>query len=184
MIMYTRRVCCFKVMLNMLKYLKYQRYWSCFSYCHTLGKTITLICSFNSENRSVRDVGFMAYPTSKINMTADETIIFDDGPRNEGRGYNATTGIFTAPEAGVYLLFFSILSEGGLESDIYLKINNEYYIYSYIAASQKYHTPCTSIFAELEKGDQVYLTAGGVGAIVDSTRFSWFGGQLITYLRI
>ena len=122
--------------------------------------------------------------SSNFITTANGTIIFDDVGRNKGGGgYNNRTGVFTVPVTGVYHVYFSLLSEGGSESEIDLKFNEmpSAVIRTFIAASQKYHTPSASVYVRLNVGDKVYLKAFRSGAILDAVRYSSFGAQLIIY---
>ena len=128
-------------------------------------------------------MGFVAYLSSNFKTTAGGIIIFDDVGRNYGAGYNETTGIFMAPMAGVYHIYFSILSEGGSATTLNLRLNGgpQRILSSYIAASQMYHTPNASVYVRLNMGDRVYLDADNSRAILDSNRYSSFGSQLITH---
>ncbi|XP_061176946.1 complement C1q tumor necrosis factor-related protein 7-like [Saccostrea echinata] len=45
-----------------------------------------------------------------VNMGNQQTVIFDKVTLNKGKGYNKKTGIFTAPDEGVYTFSWTILS--------------------------------------------------------------------------
>ena len=61
-------------------------------------------------------IAFAAKLSSGRNSNAGATLVFDSPIANVGNGYNAETGIFTAPVNGVYfftvvcLLDFTVLS--------------------------------------------------------------------------
>ena len=152
---------------------------------YIISKVSDFIFTLNSENRRVSDIGFVAFLSTNFNTTANGTIIFDEVGNEGGGGYNNRTGVFTVPVAGVYHIYFSILSEGGSASEINLMLHYRaktgYLLRAYIAASQKYHTPSASVYFRLDVGNKVYLKASRSGAILDSDRFSSFGAQLITY---
>ena len=127
------------------------------------------------------DVGFFAYPSSNFRTKAKGTIIFDSVDRNEGGGYDVTTGIFTVAVGGLYHIYWNILSEGGTASTVFLKVDGNEKAKGYIAASQRYHTPSVSVYLRLNKGNKVFLQALNDGAILDSGRYSTFGGELVRY---
>uniref|UniRef100_A0A8W8LTT0 C1q domain-containing protein n=1 Tax=Magallana gigas TaxID=29159 RepID=A0A8W8LTT0_MAGGI len=47
------------------------------------------------------------------NMKNEETVIFDDVSLNEGKAYDRTTGIFTAPSDGFFSFTWATLTKGG-----------------------------------------------------------------------
>ena len=49
-----------------------------------------------------KNVAFFAYMNTNMNINRHTIVRFDAAPVNEGGGYNARTGEFTAPYAGVY----------------------------------------------------------------------------------
>ncbi|KAL4237155.1 hypothetical protein ACF0H5_005535 [Mactra antiquata] len=57
-------------------------------------------------------VAFTAYLSHDINPGSKQTIKFDKVITNEGMAYNNHTGVFTCPEAGVYLFSFTLGERG------------------------------------------------------------------------
>ncbi|XP_062599641.1 cerebellin-2-like [Saccostrea cucullata] len=60
-----------------------------------------------------RSIAFQASLTKTLeNMGSQQTVIFDKVTLNEGNGYDKKTGVFTAPEDGVYTFSWTIMSAG------------------------------------------------------------------------
>ncbi|KAL4218290.1 Otolin 1 [Mactra antiquata] len=74
-------------------------------------------------------VAFTAYLTQDINPGSKQTIRFDKVITNDGNGYNIHTGIFTCPEAGVYMFSFFLgqrsTSDSFSEAYAELVVNND-----------------------------------------------------------
>ncbi|ROL44151.1 Complement C1q-like protein 2 [Anabarilius grahami] len=86
------------------------------------------------------------------------TLAYQDVFVNEGRAYNPTTGIFTAPVKGVY--FFTITGHNRSTRAMGLRLfkNGQQMITVYNhPLSDRYDTGSNSISLTLEKGDRVYV---------------------------
>ena len=129
-----------------------------------------------------KDVGFMVYPSAHITTTANAKLQFDRVDRNDGQGYSVKTGIFSAPVAGMYHLFWNFLStSSGSHCSFDLKLNGNGKIYSHLTSGRNHDTASGSIYLRLKRGDQVYIQAANSGGRVHSGRWSTFGGELIRY---
>ncbi|VDI16149.1 Hypothetical predicted protein [Mytilus galloprovincialis] len=107
-------------------------------------------------------------------------IKFDKIVTNIQNGYNPTTGIFTAPVAGVYLFSYTVVSAAGKYLHVYLSHNNTKQQTTWMKGSQ-YETGTADIILILKKGDQVAVKVHGSNTVYSDGRnlFSSFSGFLI-----
>ena len=74
---------------------------------------------------------FKAKPSSSTSIAATNVIIFDDvtsathGCHNIGGHYNTSTGIFTAPLAGVYVFSCCLYNNGSTDASIELFLGSQ-----------------------------------------------------------
>ena len=128
------------------------------------------------------DVGFMVYPSSHITTTWGAKLRFNRVDRNDGQGYNVSTGMFTAPVAGMYHFYWSLLFHRGGYVTINFELNGAEKIRSYRDTDDGTHSSTSgSIYLRLKVGDQVYLEASRSGGMVQNGRYSTFGGELIRH---
>ena len=123
----------------------------------------------------------MAYPVGVITTTANGKLNFNRIDRNDGQGYSASTGVFSAPVAGMYHFFWSLFLYGGtLRIDF--KLNGAEKVYSHRDTRDgTYSSTSGSIYLRLKVGDQVYLEADRDGGTIHPARYSTFGGELIRH---
>lgn len=67
---------------------------------------------------------FAKYTANEASTTAGKIIIFDDAVTNNGNGYNSSTGIFTAPTDGTYVLTWTITIHDADYLGTFLIVNN------------------------------------------------------------
>ncbi|OPL20671.1 hypothetical protein AM593_05561, partial [Mytilus galloprovincialis] len=67
---------------------------------------------------------FSAMLTNPQTPGTNKAIKFDKVVTNIRNGYNPTTGIFTAPVAGVYQFSYTVMSQAGKYLHVYLALNN------------------------------------------------------------
>ena len=124
----------------------------------------------------------MAYPSSDITTSSGAKLQFNRVDRNDGQGYNVSTGVFTAPVAGMYHFYWSLLFYNGGDVTIMFKLNGTQKVYSHRDTRDGTHSSTSgSIYLRLKVGDQVYLEAAGSGGKIHSGRVSTFGGELIRH---
>lgn len=118
------------------------------------------------------------YPHFSYN-SYDNVIVFETAQDNYGDGYNTSTGIFTAPVAGLYLFSAQVCpsENDNLRFEI-MKGGSELL---YGTAYDYYGRDCTSAttFARLEVGEEVWMTLRS-NALADSEA-NYFSGVLIHY---
>ena len=130
----------------------------------------------------IADVGFHAYTQGNAITTLRGTIIVDSVDRNEGGGYNQSSGVFTVPVGGLYHLYWTIYSF----PEISLKVNSSRVIqsYTYKAAMKARRRPTGSFafaYLRLKKEDRVYLQIDDALAFRRPRQYFTFSGELIRH---
>jgi len=111
-------------------------------------------------------------------LTVNQIIVFEHVEVNAGKGYNNNTGVFTAPEDGLYSFSVSITSDFGHSHELQVAVLKN----GIIIAKAHAH------------GDSGHLDQGGVSLItglmtednvsvvlVDPEGASLYGGSLTTF---
>lgn len=72
------------------------------------------------------NIAFYAYMTGRTpSITIQHPLVFDVVKTNNGNGYHATTGVFIAPEPGVYVFTWSMRENGDCYHSTQLMVNSE-----------------------------------------------------------
>ena len=116
---------------------------------------------------------------------AYQTIVFDNDKINEGGHYNTTTGVYTAPVAGIYEFIACIRSTP--KANFHLCIDGSIYMHAFENYADEVElgddeTEGASVVVRLQAGQMVYITTGNEPYTVmgDTERhFTWFGGYLL-----
>lgn len=58
-------------------------------------------------------------------ITIQHPLVFDVVKTNDGNGYHATTGVFSAPETGVYVFTWTMRENGDCYHSTQLMVNSE-----------------------------------------------------------
>ena len=107
------------------------------------------------------------------------TIIFDTADVNVGNHYSTSTGKFTAPIAGIYLLYTNILSNSGTTVGADLKINgNRYAVTEESWTVNAYRSTSINVIASLAANDVVRVD-NKQGGYYGSSAYTFFGGYLL-----
>ncbi|WAR16136.1 hypothetical protein MAR_030730 [Mya arenaria] len=135
-----------------------------------------------TDQIATRSVYFHAHSPQTSTLSTGEVIVYERVKTNEGNGYNATTGTFTAPAQGLYLFIMQKCSPPNKYS--YLQIMKEG---SGLLTSAHYdedNHSCSSsqAFVQLDFGETVWIhcSRGGPNAQLyeDSNHWNSFGGAL------
>ncbi|XP_052101997.1 complement C1q-like protein 3 isoform X2 [Mytilus californianus] len=123
---------------------------------------------------------FSAAMTKSKSLSSKEIIKFNKVFTNIQNGYNPSTGIFTAPIAGVYQFSSVVMSDNGKFLVATLWLNDTVVSSVYIKGSA-YQTGALSMILDVQKGDQIAVKSYGNYVIYsDSLNYSTFSGSLIS----
>ncbi|XP_053372691.1 uncharacterized protein LOC128546317 [Mercenaria mercenaria] len=135
------------------------------------------------ENMKKPSVAFYANHVTDLALRTDKIIVFDTTITNEGSGYDASTGIFTAPVGGLYQFTTHVCVHNGKHSFIGLVVEG-----NVIAKDSNYdlnYYTCSSVGAvvRVKSGEQVWIkcTSGSSSYKLyeDSTMTNSFSGILL-----
>lgn len=103
-------------------------------------------------------VAFYAYMSSDLQSGIHHTIPFDVVKTNDGNGYHYNTGIFVAPESGVYVFTWTIRMTFDSQHSFELVVNNV----AYGATFMRTHTPedqnvSGTVVVHVNQNDDVFL---------------------------
>ncbi|OPL33253.1 hypothetical protein AM593_03834, partial [Mytilus galloprovincialis] len=151
--------------------------------CSLLGDLLEMAMKQKSPDkvcqcpRRTKIPAFSAMLTNPQTPGTNKAIKFDKVVTNIRNGYNPTTGIFTAPVAGVYQFSYTVMSQGGKYLHVHLALNNIKQQSTWLKGSS-HETGTTSIILNLKKGDQVAVMS------VDGRSIHSDGNMLIVLLFI
>lgn len=135
---------------------------------------------------------FNVYKNSSATEALNGTIIFNGVKSNIGSHYDTSTGLFTAPIAGLYQFNFvgfacsSTASNLPANNSVYVTLNNQTTSlnlarsYFQITSSVSYPNMSFSCAVPLAASDQVYITVGGAYVYSDASDiYLTFSGYLV-----
>ena len=93
------------------------------------------------------------------NLASNGRVVFGIVYLNEGKGYDSSTGIFTAPAAGLYVFNWTTLTQQGKLALTSLTVNGTFksLIYCNDSKTNTYMSCSKSTVEKLKKGDQVWI---------------------------
>ena len=117
-----------------------------------------------------------------MNLAHNEVAKFDKVWTNIGNGYDASSGVFTAPRGGVYQFSCSAMTASSKTLRLHLMKNDQRTVSLY--PGQTGHNMGTlSMVLELKKGDRVYMKQVGSENSLYSesgSNFCMFSGYFIS----
>lgn len=109
-------------------------------------------------------VAFTATRTQSQSSTTETTLVFSNALTNIGGGYNAVTGVFTAPLGGVYVFICKITERQNSGGPTIYFVKNGASQGSNVGTegpSNSFRSSSSSIVLELSPGDRVWLKIHG-----------------------
>ncbi|XP_052762381.1 heavy metal-binding protein HIP-like [Mya arenaria] len=144
------------------------------------------IAAFNDMKDQIATplVYFNAHFPQTTSLSTGEVIVYKTVETNQGSGYSATTGKFTAPERGLYLFFMHTCTSSTKYS--YLQIVKDGSVLIRSVQYENNASTCSSsqVFVLLDVGETVWVqcSSGGLSRQLDeshSYRWTSFGGAII-----
>lgn len=132
-------------------------------------------------------IAFHAYLKSTLhNVTPNTTITFESVHLNKGDGYDPASGIFTAPEDGVYSFAWSFLSKKGGTVYFAAVVNNADRVHTCINNQQStYISTSGYLIYELKSGNKVWIRTWYVPATyIHGGYYTYFSGSKINSIRL
>lgn len=147
---------------------------------YTLYITILVFFLFTVNRHKDLPV-FFASLSKDTSLTGINAILkFDDVRTNRRHGYNPSTGIFTAPQKGIYQFNCLIRSLGKSQVHFQLTKNSKLFTTGY-ASNGNYDSQTISSILELKEGDRVYIQHRyGSAENIQGSHSSTFSGYLLT----
>eukprot|EP00105_Crassostrea_gigas_P021364 XP_011440469.1 PREDICTED: collagen alpha-2(VIII) chain [Crassostrea gigas] len=95
----------------------------------------------------------------KRNLATKARVVFETVDLNEGLGYNASTGIFTAPSGGIYVFDWTTLTILGQAAYTSLVVNDQFKSWNHCHDGiSKTYLPCSKLtIVKLKQGDKVWI---------------------------
>ena len=112
---------------------------------------------------ALEPLAFYAYmENNEHNPSNHHPIIFNHVQTNEGHGYNELSGVFTAPNPGVYFFTWTIYSGGHGVTRFHIYVNNGVlgYTFGNTDGTDNYDSNSGSMVVRLNTHDSVYIRSG------------------------
>ncbi|XP_057679298.1 complement C1q-like protein 2 [Corythoichthys intestinalis] len=138
----------------------------------TGGQQVAFAVALKADNDQQENYGPFDSPT---------TLVFKRVVTNLGGGYDANTGIFTAPVKGLYFVTLTgaSSSDGGFNAAVMKEGVNMFAIYD---NKNKFSSATNSMALELNAGDKLSVTLWANQVAYDQSRLTTFSGFLISPL--
>ncbi|XP_061179366.1 uncharacterized protein LOC133187991 [Saccostrea echinata] len=137
----------------------------------------------NSGQATQQEIAFSAGLTHNEASSDSSKMIFDRVFLNHGLSFNANTGVFTAPVAGIYVFHYHALTQNDKAEWVELYHNYIYVNSLYAHTSGGYGSGSNSAALELDVGDTVYLDIQHRGSFLyggSDNIYCTFSGYLLS----
>ncbi|CAJ1085914.1 complement C1q-like protein 4 [Xyrichtys novacula] len=136
------------------------------------------------QNKERKTVVFTAEagPRGDIGpFNSETTLVYQKVITNVGNAYNSSTGVFTAPYAGVYYFTFFQHAGGRPGTLLFLYKNNERMVQTqaHPAVNETAHNAGNAVFLQLQVGDRVYVRMDPNSHVYGSGYHTTFSGFLV-----
>nr|CBX41720.1 putative C1q domain containing protein MgC1q71 [Mytilus galloprovincialis] len=153
--------------------------------CSLLSDLLEMSMKQKSPDKGCQCLSRTTIPAFQSMLTKPQTpgdkgvVKFDKVVINTQNGYDPTTGVFTAPVAGVYQFSYTVMSQDGKYLVVYLSHNNIRQQTTWLKGSS-HETGKGNMILSLKKGDLVCVKSSGSYTINSSNNlYSSFFGYLI-----
>lgn len=113
--------------------------------------------------------------TSIRNLAENGRVVFNTVVSNQGMGYNASIGIFTAPIGGIYMFDWTILAFPGSNAHTALTLNDKFQSWNYCDSEKSARSCRKMAVLKLQQENKVWIAVLRGQAVIHST-FSSFSG--------
>uniref|UniRef100_A0A8W8LMJ7 C1q domain-containing protein n=1 Tax=Magallana gigas TaxID=29159 RepID=A0A8W8LMJ7_MAGGI len=135
------------------------------------------------KNLGCKDTSTIAFQSSLTNnlnnMKNHETVVFDKVSVNEGKAYDSSSGIFTAPLDGTYSFTWTTLTTGGKYFISEIMQNGKVITKNYTDGRGRdgYEMSTSHANIKMKKGDKVWIrTYGNLGQHAVGGHWCYFSG--------
>ncbi|XP_076109125.1 complement C1q-like protein 3 [Mytilus galloprovincialis] len=138
-------------------------------------------CSCKSTGHR-KGAAFFAFLKGVKSFTGNDVLKFEEVTTNIGHAYNPKTGVFTAPENGVYMISCVLMGSASTHVHYYLYKNNNIFSVGFTSRSSVHQASSSTNnwILELKKRDQVYIKhRSSAKEKVHGDHHSYFSGFLI-----
>eukprot|EP00105_Crassostrea_gigas_P004910 XP_011418280.1 PREDICTED: heavy metal-binding protein HIP-like [Crassostrea gigas] len=127
-------------------------------------------------------IAFHARPSTDLrNLKDKDVVVFGTVTLNTGKGYNPTTGKFTAPSRGHYSFTWTIATRPGYMFSTQLVINGNPVSYTHVngkTGGNNYETGSSTVILKMEKNDVVSILLYYTGELAVGLWSSFSGFKL------
>ena len=133
-----------------------------------------------------RKVHFAAYLTHTMTLNAGDVVKFDHVQLNEGNSYNSSSGAFTCPKSGVYLVTWFFINNNPQPSKtpvwLRLEVNGAMYAFAGLHKYEQHNPAFRSHLVALKQGDKIQIVAHNDNMVVygDSYRHTGFSALYVS----
>ncbi|VDI11503.1 Hypothetical predicted protein [Mytilus galloprovincialis] len=133
----------------------------------------------NNGELQLKKPAFLATLSKSVNLGQNHVLKFDSIKTNIGDGYDASSGVFTAPRKGTYefaVNFITSNKDEWLELDL---IKNNNMVVRGHAAFDKHTSGSLQAILELKKGDRIYINHPRGSGLLHGEHYTMFSGHYI-----